>query len=141
MNYQPLLDALAALVSFWLWPYMLVLTWVVLLFSRETISRWIENLGWNGVIGLVSNIWAAFRGYPIQPLNAPGPVIEGKAESTALVPVTRPVETIRYPGPSRGNESVMGPVVTSLDPTSIPRNDTGLVVVGDPAMRSSGEAP
>lgn len=137
MNYQPILDALAALVSFWLWPYMLVLTWVVVLFTRAAVTRWIEAAGWNGIIGLISNLWAAFRGYPIQPLNAPGPVIEGKAESTALVPVAQPV---RYPGPPRGNESVTG--IASADLSHIPRNETsGLVVVGDPAMRSSGEAP
>lgn len=49
MNFQPLIDAAGALLAFWLWPWMLALSWFVLLIGRATFVRWMEALGWDGL--------------------------------------------------------------------------------------------
>ena len=147
MNYQPLIDATAYLVGglglairSWWFIAMFCLTWFCLIFSAERVGKWIEAVGLNGIIDAFGAIWAWFRTgkapeRPQMVYLAPSPVEPAKE-------APRTGEMVRYPGPARGSDFVTGPVtISSLDPTQIPRNDTGLVAVGDPAMRSSGEAP
>lgn len=49
MSWQPMIDAAAAILAFWLWPWMLALSWLVLLVGRGTFIRWMEALGWSGL--------------------------------------------------------------------------------------------
>jgi hypothetical protein len=61
VSYQPLIDALAFWLTFWAWPYMVMLTWIVLLFGRDTWRRWLEAAGWHGVVGFFSRLANGLR--------------------------------------------------------------------------------
>lgn len=66
-NLQPLIEALAGIVGFWLWPWMIAISWGVLLIGRATFIKWMEALGWNGIVALFANIRDTLRGTPVQP--------------------------------------------------------------------------
>lgn len=64
MSWQPLIDAAATIVAFWLWPWMFALTWFVVLIGRSNFVRWIEALGWNGAYEML----ASFGHAPMRPV-------------------------------------------------------------------------
>ena len=61
LDWQPLVGAAATLLSFWAFPYLMALTWLVLLFGRATWIRWLEAAGWHGIVEAISRAANGFR--------------------------------------------------------------------------------
>ena len=50
LNFQPLVDALASILNFYLWNYLLSLWFFAALIQRYTrLAKWCEALGWDGL--------------------------------------------------------------------------------------------
>ena len=68
MNWQPVIDGAGLLLGFWLWRWLIAATWVVhVIIGRKTFVRWMEALGWNGVMGFAQNLRDLLRGVPPAP--------------------------------------------------------------------------
>ena len=72
MDWQPLIDAGAALLGSTLVLVLLALTWIVALFGRSRVAGWLEALGWNGdALEAEAFGWLAVRHLKGLPLSWP----------------------------------------------------------------------
>jgi hypothetical protein len=57
MNWQPVIDQAALWLSWAPWKYLVfaLVVWHVMI-GRSTAVRWMEALGWNGVMGFLGRI-------------------------------------------------------------------------------------
>ena len=82
MNLQHLIDAGAAILAFPLWPWLIALTWFVLLIGRATFVRWMEALGWDGLRELL----AGFGNSPSSLIRAQEQAREGAPGNVTSLP-------------------------------------------------------
>lgn len=54
-NWQPMIDAAAALLGSYTVMVMLVITWFCALFGRDRIATWFEAIGADGVLEMMSS--------------------------------------------------------------------------------------
>ena len=57
LNWQPIVDVLAAWLGSMSFTIMLWVFFVYCLWGRQKTASWLEALGWNGIVNLFSGVW------------------------------------------------------------------------------------
>jgi hypothetical protein len=65
IDWQPLVNTAARWFDGYLFTFMIFMLFIVLLWGRERTARWVEAIGWKGIVELVQGMWSAVRGQPM----------------------------------------------------------------------------
>lgn len=92
IDWQPVVNSLAHWLDSTVFTCMLIVFFVYCLWGRERTARWLEALGWNGIVNLVSGVW-----------NGRGSAVTIQEDRRATDPKTTRTTDVTQPAPDQEN--------------------------------------